>query len=224
MDGRDVRPEEGDRASRRSVKQRADEWFDRSHLRVSCWCRASSCWRSSLLAWRLRVTLLLILIGVFVAALLNPFVRFLHRRGMRRGPAVGVVYFVIVVVAVAFGYLIFHPLLSSANRFAHDLPTLVRQAQHGKGVVGRIIVKLHLENWVRAHVPNLESALSKLSKPAFAVGKTVVSGVVEHRHDRLHLVLRPARGAAQPRRRARLGESAPRGEGAPHHSTRWARR
>ncbi|HLX77616.1 MAG TPA: AI-2E family transporter, partial [Acidimicrobiales bacterium] len=35
----------------------------------------------------------------------------------------------------------------------------------------------HLENWVRRHVPNLESALSKLSKPAFSVGKTVLSGV-----------------------------------------------
>ena len=159
-----------------SVKQRADEWFI---VRTSAFVLVSSVvvLALALLAWRLRVTLLLILIGVFVAALLNPFVRFLRRRGMRRGPAVGVVYLVIVVVALAFGYLIFHPLLSSANRFAHDLPTLVKQAQQGKGVVGRIIVKLHLENWVRAHVPNLESALSKLSKPAFAVGKTVVSGV-----------------------------------------------
>ena len=169
----------GTPASRRSTlsgKQRADQWFI---VRTSVLVLVSSVvvLALALLAWRLRVTLLLILIGVFVAALLNPFVRFLRRRGMRRGLAVGVVYLVIVIIALAFGYLIFHPLLSSANRFAHDLPTLVKQAQQGKGVVGRIIVKLHLENWVKTHVPNLESALSKLSKPAFAVGKTVVSGV-----------------------------------------------
>ena len=38
-------------------------------------------------------------------------------------------------------------------------------------------MRLHLQNWVNKHVPSLESALTKLSKPAFAVGKTVVSGV-----------------------------------------------
>jgi len=130
-----------------------------------------------LLIWRLRVTLLLILIGVFIAALLNPAVRALHRHGMRRGYAVGLVYAVLVLLAIGFGYSIFHPIITEATKFARGLPGLVHQAQHGKGVVGHIVVKLHLENWVRRHVPNLESALSKLSKPAFSVGKTVLSGV-----------------------------------------------
>jgi predicted PurR-regulated permease PerM len=130
-----------------------------------------------LLAWRLRATLLLVAIGIFIAALLNPFVRMLARRGMRRGYAVGIVYLVLVLLAFAFGYLVFHPLVSNATHFAHDLPTLVSQAKKGRGVIGHVIVRLHLENWVRKHVPSLESALTKLSKPAFAVGKTVVSGV-----------------------------------------------
>ncbi len=130
-----------------------------------------------LLAWRLRATLLLVAIGIFIAALLNPFVRMLARRGMRRGYAVGIVYLILVLLAFAFGYLVFHPLISNATRFAHDLPKLVSQAKKGKGVIGHLIVKLHLEKWVRKHVPSLESALTKLSKPAFAVGKTVVSGV-----------------------------------------------
>ena len=130
-----------------------------------------------LLVWRLRVTLLLIVIGAFIAALLNPGVRFLRRRGMRRGYAVVIVYALLVLVAVGLGYSVFHPILSSATKFAHDLPSLVRQAQQGKGVVGHVVVKLHLENWVRSHVPTLESALAKLSKPAFSVGKTVLSGV-----------------------------------------------
>lgn len=130
-----------------------------------------------LLAWRLRATLLLVAIGVFIAALLNPFVRMLMRRGVRRGFAVGFVYFILVVLALAFGYLVFHPLISNATHFAKDLPTLVSQARKGKGLIGHLIVKLHLENWVRKHVPTLQTALSKLGKPAFAVGKTVVSGI-----------------------------------------------
>ncbi len=130
-----------------------------------------------LLAWRLRATLLLVAIGIFIAALLNPFVRFLHRRGLRRGYAVAIVYLILLVLAFSFGYLVFHPLISNATRFAKDLPTLVSQAKRGKGLIGHLIVRLHLQNWVNKHVPSLESALTKLSKPAFAVGKTVVSGV-----------------------------------------------
>jgi predicted PurR-regulated permease PerM len=132
----------------------------------------------ALLAWRLRATILLILVSLFVAVLLNPFVGMCCRRGWRRVNAIFVVYGVLVVVGLAFGYLLFHPLVSSATRFAHDLPTLVRDAQHGRGPVGHLIARLHLESWVRRHVPNLESAITKLSKPAFAVGKTVVSGIV----------------------------------------------
>ena len=133
---------------------------------------------AALLAWRLRVTILLLLVSLFIAVLLNPFVRMLCRRGLGRVNAVFVVYGVLVVVALAFGYLLFHPLVSSASRFAHDLPALVRDAQHGRGPVGRLVARLHLESWVRRNVPNLESAIAKLSKPAFAVGRTVVSGIV----------------------------------------------
>ncbi|MGD0218974.1 MAG: AI-2E family transporter [Acidimicrobiales bacterium] len=132
---------------------------------------------AALLAWRLRATILILFVSVFIAVLLNPFVRMLCRHGLRRVNAVFVVYGVLVILALAFGYLLFHPLVSSASRFAHDLPAIVRDAQHGRGPVGRLVARLHLENWVRRNVPNLESAIAKLSKPAFAVGRTVVSGI-----------------------------------------------
>jgi predicted PurR-regulated permease PerM len=131
----------------------------------------------ALLAWRLRATLLLVAIGIFVATLLNPFIALLRRRGLRHGAAVSIVYLILVLVAFAFGYLVFHPLITNATRFAHDLPKLVSEAKKGKGVIGRLIVRLHLQSWVDKHVPSLDRSIAKLSKPAFAVGKTVVSGV-----------------------------------------------
>jgi predicted PurR-regulated permease PerM len=160
-----------------ATHERATEWLI---VRSAVWVLAVGFVFTvfALLAWRLRVTFLLLAVSLFVAVLLNPFVRALCRRGLRRVNAVLVVYGVIVVVALAFGYLLFHPLVTSATRFAHDLPTLVRDAQHGRGPVGHLIARLHLESWVRRHVPNLESAIAKLSRPAFAVGKTVVSGIV----------------------------------------------
>ncbi|MGH9294547.1 MAG: hypothetical protein ACRD0B_04380, partial [Acidimicrobiales bacterium] len=39
----------------------------------------------ALLVWRLRVVWLLVLVSIFVAALLHPVVRYVERRGLRRG-------------------------------------------------------------------------------------------------------------------------------------------
>ncbi|MGP8066154.1 MAG: hypothetical protein ACLP81_07240, partial [Acidimicrobiales bacterium] len=102
-----------------ATRERATEWLI---VRAAVWVLAVGFVFTvfALLAWRLRVTFLLLAVSLFVAVLLNPFVRALCRRGLRRVNAVLVVYGVIVVVALAFGYLLFHPLVSSATRFAHD--------------------------------------------------------------------------------------------------------
>lgn len=132
---------------------------------------------AALLAWRLRVLLLLLFVSAFVAALLNPFVRMIVRRGIHRTVAIFIVYTVLAILTAGIGFVVFHPLISSGTRFAKDLPTLVRQAQHGKGQVGRLVARLHLASYIQSHAPELESAISRLGKPALAVGKTVVGGV-----------------------------------------------
>jgi predicted PurR-regulated permease PerM len=132
----------------------------------------------ALLAWRLRVLLLLVVVSGFVAVLVNPFVRFLIRRGMRRTPAALVVYLLFVIVGAALGFVMLHPLYNSAIHFARVLPSLVRQAQHGRGEIGHLITRLHLASYVDSHAPQLEQAITHLSKPALAVGKSVVSGIV----------------------------------------------
>jgi predicted PurR-regulated permease PerM len=131
-----------------------------------------------LLLWRLRVIVLLIFVAMFVTALLHPAVSFLDRRGFRRGASTGIVFVLAAAVIGGVGYLLFHPVYTSATRFANELPTLVKQAQQGKGQIGRVITRLHLLNYVKQHAPQLETAITKLGKPALALGKTVVSGAV----------------------------------------------
>jgi len=130
------------------------------------------------LFWRLRLLVILAFVSLFLAALLHPATLVLTRRGLRRGTAVATVYLVVLLLAVGVGYLLFHPVYASATRFAKDLPHLVTQAQQGKGQIGRIIERLHLASYVKTHAPKLESVISNLGKPALAVGKTVLSGVV----------------------------------------------
>ena len=130
------------------------------------------------LLWRLRVVVLLIVVSLFLGALLHPAVSFVERRGIRRGLATVVVFFFSAAVAATVGYVLVHPVYTSATSFAKELPSLVRQAQHGKGQIGHLVKRLHLESYVKKNVPRLETLISGLGRPALAVGKTVVSGVV----------------------------------------------
>lgn len=129
------------------------------------------------LAWRLRLLLLLLAVAAFITAILYPIVGLLTRRGVGRTGAIFIVYAALALVAGSIGYLLFHPVYTSATHFAQQLPTLVRQAQDGRGQVGRIVTKLHLASYVQQHAPTLRADITKLGKPALAVGKTVVSGV-----------------------------------------------
>jgi predicted PurR-regulated permease PerM len=131
----------------------------------------------ALLAWRLRLILLLVLISLFIAALLNPAVLLLTRRGMRRTAAVLVVYALVFVLILGIGFTFFNTAISQATHFAHELPTLVRQAQQGKGTVGHLLNRFHLANYVQSHSSGLVSDVAHLGKPALAVGKTVLGGV-----------------------------------------------
>jgi len=130
------------------------------------------------LLWRLRVIVLLILVSLFIGALLHPAVSFVARRGTGRAAATAIVFFITAVVVAALGYVLVHPVFGSATKFAKELPSIVRQAQHGRGQIGRLVTRLHLANYVKRDAPRLETLITGLGRPALAIGKTVVSGVV----------------------------------------------
>ena len=47
-----------------------------------------------------------------------------------------------------------------------------------KGTIGHLVKRLHLESYVKKNVPRLKTLITGLGRPALAIGKTVVSGVV----------------------------------------------
>ncbi len=128
------------------------------------------------LLYRLRDVVLLMLVGGFVALVLNPLVVALQRwKVPRRGFAVLIVtlwaVLIFVGLALAFGY----PLVNSITHFANALPAYVNKAQHGKGWIGHLVRKYHIESWVHKNSPKLVSYAESLSKPAFALGKGAIS-------------------------------------------------
>ncbi len=132
------------------------------------------------LIFRIREILLLVLVAGFVAVLLNPIVVVIQRRLFpRRGVAVAIVTLLALVVfvglAVAFGY----PLVNGITHLADQLPTYVANAEHGKGWIGHLVRKYHIQNWVKRNAPKLASYGQALSKPALSIGAGALSLVVE---------------------------------------------
>src|ERR1019366_8558157 len=124
------------------------------------------------LLYRLRELMLLLLVGGFIALILN---RLERGRLRRRGIAVLVVatgtFIVFCLLALAFGY----PLVNAFTHFANNLPTYVKNAQHGKGWIGHLIEKYHVTKWVNQNSAKLVSFAKSLSKPALALGKGAIS-------------------------------------------------
>ena len=131
------------------------------------------------LLYRLRDVVLLMLVGGFLALVLNPLVTSLQRhRVARRGVAVTLVtlwsLLVFVGLAVAFGY----PLVRSITHLANTLPSYVDKAQHGKGWIGHLLRRYHVENWIHRNSSKLISLAQGLSKPALALGKGAASALL----------------------------------------------
>jgi predicted PurR-regulated permease PerM len=125
----------------------------------------------------LRRVIGLVIISAFFATMLNPAVDALVRRHMRRGLATGIVFLLGLVVVVGLGYLFLHPIYTSAQRLSHDLPDLIKRTEEGKGSVGKLLTRYHLDNWAKKQIPKAQTALSHMGGPALSVARRVVSGV-----------------------------------------------
>src|SRR5665213_1712831 len=129
------------------------------------------------LIYKLREIILLMVVAGFISLLLNPLVVLLQRwKIKRRGFAVAIVtvasLFVFIGLAALFGY----PLVNGLTHLTHKLPTYVQQVEHGKGPLGHLSRKYHVQQWVDKNlVPKLSSFAKNLSKPALTLGKAAIS-------------------------------------------------
>ena len=93
-----------------------------------------------------RSVLVLIVISLFLAIGLNPTVEWLTGHGMRRGLAIGIVFFAVIGAFVAFGFAVVPPVVEQSNAFVKELPNYlddlrrnptVRQFDEDYGVIER---------------------------------------------------------------------------------------
>ena len=116
------------------------------------------------LIYLLRDIVVLVLVAGFTAMLLDPAVAKVQRRIPRRGPAVAIVTLwaalVFIGLAAAFGV----PLVNGITHLTDRLPSYVASAQHGKGWIGHLVAKYHVQRWVQRNTPKLVGYAQSLSK------------------------------------------------------------
>ncbi|MDA8384718.1 MAG: AI-2E family transporter [Actinomycetota bacterium] len=125
----------------------------------------------------LHAFLLDFLISAILAIVLNPLVRLLGRLRIARSAAVVVVVLVGVSVISLLLYVFTKPLYRAGVTFAHELPSLVAQAQSGTGRIGSLIKTLHIESFVNQSTAQITSALTNFTGPVLSATRTVLSGI-----------------------------------------------
>ncbi|HTS96463.1 MAG TPA: AI-2E family transporter [Streptosporangiaceae bacterium] len=131
------------------------------------------------LLYRLRDVLLLIVVAGFIALILNPLVVALQRwKIRRRGWAVAVVTFWGVLVFIGLTLLFGLPLVNGITHLAEALPSYVSKAEHGKGWIGHLANKYHVQHWIQTNTPKLIDFGKGLASPALSVGEGALSLVL----------------------------------------------
>ena len=130
--------------------------------------------------WVLRTIVLYLIVAFFITLLLTPGTRFLKHRGMSHGGATLTVFLIGALVLIGLVYLFTSPLVTAVTNFAHELPTLVRQAKKGHGWLGHLVYRLHLQKYLSESSSKITSQITKVLKPAtaFSVGAAAFSTLV----------------------------------------------
>jgi predicted PurR-regulated permease PerM len=135
---------------------------------------------AALIVVHLRDILLLIVVAGFVALLLNSVVVALGRLGIkRRGVSVAVVTLLALVAFVGLAAVFGYPLANGVTHLADALPGYVRDAEHGRGEIGHLVRRYHVQNWVQKNAPKLINLGQGLAKPALSLGKGAAALLLE---------------------------------------------
>jgi predicted PurR-regulated permease PerM len=126
----------------------------------------------------LRIVALVVVAG-FLAVVLNPLVRRVEARVRgRRGLATGLVLFTTLAAVVGLLTVFTVPVRSELTRAITDLPGTVSAAVDGRGPIGRIIGRLHLESLVRNNKDSLDRAVVRLQSSSLSIAQTLVFGLL----------------------------------------------
>jgi predicted PurR-regulated permease PerM len=127
------------------------------------------------LAWHI---ITWILIAVFLALALNPAVEFFEGRGLRRGYATAIVFFLALGAIVGLGFLLIPPLVDQVREFVDAVPDIIDDLTAGRGPFGFLQTKYHIVDRVRDAVQTQGAGgVLGITGAGLAVARGVVTAV-----------------------------------------------
>jgi predicted PurR-regulated permease PerM len=128
------------------------------------------------LAWHV---LTWILIAVLLAAALNPAVEALERRGLGRGWAATIVFFVALLFLSAIGFLVIPPLVAQVSDFIQAVPDFIDDVTAGRGPFGFLQDEYQIVDRIREAVDRQGAAgVLGLGEPVLDIVRSIVTAVV----------------------------------------------
>jgi predicted PurR-regulated permease PerM len=127
------------------------------------------------LVFELRHILFNVVVAAFLAVVLSSPVAWLQRRRVKRGLAITIVMLGVFLAVTGIAAAIATPLAGQSARVAKHAPAYLSQAEHGRGPVGRLARRFHLENQLRKAVPAVSKSLSRLPSRLLSIGRGVAS-------------------------------------------------
>ena len=125
----------------------------------------------------LKLVIGLVVIATFFAIVLSPAVSALTRVGLRRGLATALVFVVGLAVLAGLGYIFVHPLYREANRLSNQVPDLLAKTQAGKGPLGGLISRYHLQKTAATEIPKIREWAGNLGGPALSLARQIIAGI-----------------------------------------------
>jgi predicted PurR-regulated permease PerM len=81
-----------------------------------------------------RSVIILIVVALFLAIGLSPTVEWMIARGIRRGFAIAIVFFVVIGAFVGFGYAVLPPVIQQSQDFIHQSPQYLDDLRHNRTI------------------------------------------------------------------------------------------
>jgi predicted PurR-regulated permease PerM len=127
--------------------------------------------------YRVRGVLVLMLIAVFLAVGLDPAVRRLEKRGLRRGHGVAAIFLGLIVFLLAFSLAVIPPLAGQVALFASDLPGQVRELAEQNPRLHDVIIENDIPQKLQDAVSSIPSAISNSFGSVLGIAGSVLTAL-----------------------------------------------
>ena len=129
--------------------------------------------------WVTRSVIIWVLIALFLAMALNPAVEVLARRGMKRGPAVGLVFVGAILVIVGIAALFVPTLVKEVNDLADAVPGYIDDLTRGRGKLGFLERDYQIVERAREAIKKSGvGGVLGLSNTALSLTKSILNAVI----------------------------------------------